>query len=327
MSGADDIRSVLDRDESSAPEHRLDFLRALVDATVDAIIVHEPEGRIVFYNQGALAMLRMTPEEMESLPPFGWVGPDSLIGSPGRLEAILHDGRKKFMSSARCGNGCVIPTEVVASSFATEQGPLVVAVIRDVSERAQAENRLEYLAYHDSLTGLANRTAFDERLRVAIADCQRYGDLLILAYLDLDHFKPVNDRFGHAAGDQVLIEIARRLLVTVRAQDVVARLGGDEFVVLLQRAESIGEIVPIAERLLAAMRRPVQIDAGEMVCVDASIGFAVFDRAIDDARSLVVKADIAMYEAKRDPGHDWLLYHEAMGGTDSASGSGLPPLP
>jgi diguanylate cyclase (GGDEF)-like protein/PAS domain S-box-containing protein len=292
-------------------------LRALVDATVDAIIVHEPGGQLIFYNQGALEMLRMTPEQIEALPPFGWVGPESQSGAPGRLETILHDGRIKFYSSAQCGNGCIVPTEVVASSFATDEGPLIVAVMRDVSERAQAEQRLEYLAYHDPLTGLANRAAFEDRLRVSIADAKRYGDLLILAYLDLDRFKPINDRYGHAAGDRVLLELGKRLLQSVRVQDVVARLGGDEFVMLLQRVESVGEVIPIAERLLEAMRRPVRLEDGDLVSVDASIGFAVFDRATDDARSLVVKADVAMYEAKRAGGHKWLLYDASMGGVDA----------
>jgi len=288
-------------------------MRTLVDSAVDAIIVHEPEGRLVFFNQGALDLLGMTAEQMKALPPYGWVGRPSKSGAPGRLEAILHDRRKKFMSSLLTASGETVPTEVISSRFDTDEGPLIVAVIRDVRERAEVAERLEYLAYHDSLTGLANRVSFEESLRVAIANSIRYGDLLMLAYVDLDHFKPVNDRFGHEAGDQVLIEIASRLVVSVRTQDVVARLGGDEFVVLLQRVEAADEVLSIADRLLEAVRRPIEVMPGQSVRIDASIGFSIFDSAIDDARSLVVKADLAMYEAKRDPTHSWLIYETHMG--------------
>ena len=294
-------------------EQQFDFMRTLVDSTVDAIIVHEPEGRLVFYNQGALDLLGVTPDEMDGFKPYGWIGTDSKSGAPGRLEAILHEGKKKFMSSVLHSSGDVIPTEVIASRFNTDRGPLVVAVIRDAREQAEVAERLEYLAYHDSLTGLANRHAFESRLHVAIADAVRYGDLLMLAYLDLDRFKPVNDRYGHEAGDTVLIEVGKRLVLSVRVQDLVARLGGDEFVVLLQRVESHDEIAGIADRLLAAMRQPIDIDGGLSVEIDASVGFAIFDPAVDDSRTLVVKADMAMYESKRDAAHAWLIYADHMG--------------
>lgn len=290
-------------------------MRTLVDSAVDAIIVHEPDGQIVFFNRGAQELLGMTAEQMCALGPYGWVGRQSKTGAPGRLESILHDGRKKFMSSVLHASGTTIPTEVIASKFSTDDGPLVVAVIRDMRERAEVAERLEYLAYHDSLTGLANRPALDDRLRVAIANAHRYGDLLILAYVDLDLFKPVNDLYGHDAGDLVLIEIAKRLVLSVREQDVVARLGGDEFVVLLNRTESVEEIPPIAERLLSAVREPIALSDTSRVEIDASVGFSIFGEN-DDARSLIVKADVAMYEAKRDPAHSWLVYEPSMGGVD-----------
>ncbi len=263
--------------------------------------------------KAALDLLGTTPEEMEAFKPYGWVGTESKSGAPGRLEAILHDGKKKFMSSVLHSSGEIIPTEVIASRFNTDRGPLVVAVIRDAREQAEVAERLEYLAYHDSLTGLSNRHAFETRLHVAIADAVRYGDLLMLAYLDLDRFKPVNDHYGHQAGDAVLIEVGKRLILSVRVQDVVARLGGDEFVILLQRVESHDEIAGIADRLLVAMREPIDIGNGVSVEIDASVGFAIFDPDVDDARTLVVKADMAMYESKLDEAHDWFIYSEGMG--------------
>jgi diguanylate cyclase (GGDEF)-like protein/PAS domain S-box-containing protein len=319
-----DIRDPDDLAPHISCEQQFDFMRTLVDSTVDAIIVHEPGGQLVFYNQGALNLIGLTAQEMETLPPYGWVGSESKSNAPGRLESILHDGRKKFMSSVVHASGETIPTEVIASRFNTDRGPLVVAVIRDAREQAEVAEKLEYLAYHDALTGLANRHAFENRLTVAIADAVRYGDLLMLAYLDLDRFKPVNDRYGHEAGDAVLIEVGKRLILSVRVQDLVARLGGDEFVVLLQRVESQDEIAGIADRLLASMRQPIDI-GGLSVQIDASVGFAIFDPAVDDARTLVVKADTAMYESKRDDTHAWLVYAEHMGSVEARLRQEAPP--
>jgi len=310
-----DIDREADLMTSLQPERQLEFLRAVVDATVDAIIVHEPSGALVFFNAAACDLLSLTPDQMQALSPYGWIGPETIHGATSRLELILHERRHKFFSSALQPDGSTIPTEVTASRFDTDDGPLVVAVIRDISERAEAQQRLEHLAYHDALTGLPNRTAFDERLRVAIADSKRYGDVLVLAYVDLDRFKPINDQYGHAAGDEVLTEVAMRLQQNVRAQDVAARLGGDEFVVLFQRVEAVDEIAGMAERLLSAVRKSIRVN-GAVLSVDASIGFAIFDPSVDDARSLLVKADIAMYEAKRDDGDSWLVYREDMGLVD-----------
>lgn len=291
---------------------QFEFVRALVDSTADAIIVHETDGRLVFYNAAARELLGCTDEQMAELSPFGWVGPGAHEQAPSRLEAILYKGKHVFDSSVIRSDGTVVPTEVTASRFETEQGLFVVAVIRDIGGRAAAREQLEQLAYHDPLTGIANRAAFEERLDQAIADVRRYNDLLILAYVDLDRFKPVNDVYGHAAGDEALIEVARRLANDTRGGDMVARLGGDEFVVLLQRVESIDQIGSIADRMIRAIRQPIDLD-DSTVEIDAAIGFAVFDPARDDARSLVVKADVAMYQSKRCGDCSWLMYEPHMG--------------
>jgi diguanylate cyclase (GGDEF)-like protein/PAS domain S-box-containing protein len=291
---------------------QLRFMRNLVDSAADAIIVHESDGTLVFYNTAARELLGRSDEQMAELAPFGWVGPGSHERAPTRLESILYEGKHVFESSVVTLDGTAVPTEVTASRFETESGPLVVAVIRDTHRRADTREQLEKLAYHDPLTGIANRAAFEERLNQAIADARRYGDLLILAYVDLDRFKPVNDVYGHAAGDEALIEVARRLADIIRGGDMVARLGGDEFVVLLRRVESIEQIGGIAERMVKTIRQPIAISSST-VEIDAAIGFAVFDPSTDDARSLVVKADVAMYESKRCSNCSWQIYEPYMG--------------
>ena len=293
-------------------EQQLSVLRMVVDKALEAIIVHEPDGRVVFYSEGACRLLGMTAEEMLALCPFGWVAPEAIRGAPNRLESILHEGRLVFPSSVRRKDGVVVPTIVSAFRVESPLGPLVVATIRDLSESDHADAHLQYLAFHDTLTGLASRAAFNDRLRLAIADAKRYGDLFVLAYIDLDRFKPINDRYGHSAGDDVLVTIAERLQSSVREQDLVARLGGDEFVVLFGRVQSTAEIPEFADRLLAHIREPLMV-GGEECRLEASIGFSVFDSDEDDARTLVTKADTAMYEAKSDPVHPWLLYDPGMG--------------
>jgi diguanylate cyclase (GGDEF)-like protein/PAS domain S-box-containing protein len=294
-------------------EQQLSLMRTLVDSAVDAIVAHEAGGGLVFYSRSTCELLGRTCEQMSELEPYGWVAPESMAGTAERLERIFANGKLVFESSVIRGDGSVIPTEVTSRLVVTEVGPLVISVIRDLTERNDALEQLEYLAYHDALTGLANRIAFGQRLDTAIANSRRFGDLLILAYLDLDRFKPINDRFGHEAGDDMLIEIGRRLVECVRVQDVVARLGGDEFVILLERVESVNEIPGIAQRLLDSVREPIPA-CGTECALDASIGFAVFDPEADDARSLVVKSDAAMYQAKRDPERRWHIYDPSEGG-------------
>lgn len=296
-------------------EDQAQLLRTLVDSATDAIIAHEADGTIVFFSAGACELLGLSSEEMEHLGPFGWIAPGAMRGAAGRLEAILHEGRLTFESSVVRKDGTSVPTEVASRRVDSPSGPLIVAVIRDVSERRRAQQQLVHLAYHDGLTGLGNRAAFDDRLASAIADAKRHSDMLGLAYIDLDQFKPVNDRYGHAAGDEVLIEVGRRLVANVREQDTVARLGGDEFVVLLQRMGSINEFDEIGQRLLDAVRKPIAA-CGVNCHIDASIGFAVFDPERDDARAVLVKADVAMYAAKKDPANRWLLWSDAMDALD-----------
>ncbi len=297
--------------ERLSPGEQATFFCTLVDSAIDAIIAHRPDGAIVWANQGAAELLGYSFEEMMALRPYGWVAPRHIRGAPRRIETILRSGQLTFDSAVRRKDGALIETEVSSRRVDTALGPVVIAVIRDVSGWIESKRALEHLAYHDPLTGLANRAYYDDLLAMAIADTKRFGDLLGLAYLDLDEFKPVNDRFGHDVGDAVLIEVGRRLKDTVRAQDTVARIGGDEFVVILPRLSSHDELAVIAQRLVERVEEP--IDAlGHIASITASVGLARFDPLTDDARSLLVKSDVAMYAAKKDPDHPWLVHYDGM---------------
>ena len=169
-------------------------------------------------------------------------------------------------------------------------------------ERTRLFGKLSHMAAHDALTGLANRMTLEERLRNALARARRDGSGFGLVFLDIDGFKAVNDRLGHAAGDELLKAIAARLRQSVRETDLVARLGGDEFVVLLERIQQPEHGAPVAEKIRRALASPLGME-GQAPPVSASIGLAVYPRDGTDERELMRKADEAMYAAKQAGGN------------------------
>lgn len=166
----------------------------------------------------------------------------------------------------------------------------------DITRLKDAEHRLEHIARFDSLTGVANRRYFDERLSASIARCQRQSAPVALLYLDIDRFKQVNDQYGHAAGDAVLREFAARLKACVREGDLAARIGGDEFVLLAEGTHTADDARALADKLIRVMARPMDVD-GRSLAVGASIGVA-FSRGAGAAERLLASADEALYAAK-----------------------------
>ncbi len=166
-------------------------------------------------------------------------------------------------------------------------------------EKSRADERIEYLASHDSLTGLPNREMFSGLLRHSIETAQRHARKLAVLFIDLDRFKVINDSLGHDAGDMLLVEVSHRLRGALRASDVVARLGGDEFVVVLEEATERHDVERIAGDLLAVLSQPLQL-SGHECHTTASIGIAMYPADGDDAQALTKNADMAMYLAKED---------------------------
>jgi diguanylate cyclase (GGDEF)-like protein len=166
-------------------------------------------------------------------------------------------------------------------------------------EKHRADERIEYLASHDSLTELPNREMFNGLLRHTIDTARRNARWFALLFIDLDRFKIINDSLGHDAGDMLLLEVAKRLRGALRASDVVARLGGDEFVVLLEGASDRGDVERIAGHLLSVLGQPMQL-SGHECHTTASIGIALFPENGEDAAMLTKNADMAMYLAKED---------------------------
>lgn len=205
----------------------------------------------------------------------------------------------------------LIPVDV-ALGHSEAYGGAAVAFVRDISEVKRLQAQTSYQAAHDNLTGLVNRWQFGQRLEQAIQRGDTEGQAFALLLLDLDDFKAINDGYGHAAGDQVLVEVARRLKSVLRTGDVVGRLGGDEFTVLLPVLTHVQEAQHITAQLLELLQEPYRVQGFELNC-GASAGIAVFPYDARDAETLMRYADIAMYHSKGRGRGQFALYTPPMG--------------
>ncbi|MCL7489712.1 MAG: diguanylate cyclase [Desulfobulbaceae bacterium] len=173
-----------------------------------------------------------------------------------------------------------------------------VLVFQDVTERQQAAEIIRHMANHDSLTSLPNRNFCNRRLPQAISLASREGRKICLLFIDLDRFKPINDKYGHAVGDKVLLEVATRLKEVLRASDSVCRIGGDEFVILLESSPTIEGAEYVAQRTIDILNEPIEAE-GHQCSIGASVGISVYPDDCRDARTMLQHADIAMYAAKK----------------------------
>ncbi len=188
----------------------------------------------------------------------------------------------------------------------------VVAIVRDISARKLAEERVRYMANHDALTGLPNRSLLDDRLSQAILHAQRNTDTLAVAFIDLDGFKMVNDGLGHNAGDELLKVVSDRMVASVRRNDTVGRFGGDEFVVILSSPhDDATTITPVLEKIRTAVTQPI-ILSGQAVQISCSIGVALFPRDGANPEQLLLNADAAMYRAKQMGSNCFQFYAPEM---------------
>jgi diguanylate cyclase (GGDEF)-like protein len=242
-----------------------------------------------------------------------WVSVRPLYGFPLAVMAGLSTEEQLAASAPRtrrylalAGMGSVIAA-LCLGLVGWQSSQLLKSRRRETEmHRAHAE-RVEYLAYHDSLTDLPNRSLFSKLLTQGVGEARRYRRQLAVAFIDLDRFKSVNDTLGHDAGDQLLVEVAARLKANVRDSDTVARLGGDEFVVLLPNLKGSADAAAVAKKILAAMTEPFHL-LGRDVRVTASIGISICPQHGIDEQTLKKNADIAMYEAKAEGRNNFQFY-------------------
>lgn len=217
-------------------------------------------------------------------------------------QVVLIDSMRKAWVSA----GVVAAVSTVLALLA-----FILLRILPMRMLHSAATRASWLASHDPLTGLANRTLFGEKLREALARSRRDGSSVALIGVDLDHFKEVNDTLGHAAGDQLLCQVSERLLANIRQTDVLARLGGDEFVILQTQARQPENAQSLAARLAELLAQPFQLD-GHQVVIGGSLGIALTESGQADGARLLQEADLAMYQAKEDGRGAYRFYDASM---------------
>ena len=204
-----------------------------------------------------------------------------------------------FEISVCCKNGKQRTAMASATPLSTAHADLQLVVLYDITERKQQQDQILHMAQHDSLTGLANRALFNDRLQRALASARRDKTSLALMFIDLDKFKPVNDQFGHAVGDWLLQQVAHRMQACVRDSDTLARIGGDEFVVLLRDVAGEPEALAVAEKIRASLAQPFVL-AGHGLDISCSVGVALYPQHGVDDLVLSLNADHAMYQAKAE---------------------------
>ncbi|OIR07949.1 putative diguanylate cyclase YegE [mine drainage metagenome] len=271
-------------------------LEGIINTVADGIITLDERGVIQTFNPAAEHIFGFSKEEVLGKT-LRALMPDSLVddGRPAKdwvqlLSQMAHlTGKKK--------GGEEFPMEMSVRELQQGEYLSFTGIVRDISARRAEEERIFYMAHHDALTGLPNRHLLDDRIEEAFKRSRRHHYKMALLFVDLDKFKPINDRFGHAVGDDVLKEVARRMGQVVRATDTVARVGGDEFMVLLEELTTVAEAEDVAGKIKAAVSAPMALFGHEMA-VGASIGIGVYPDHAKDMCELMNFADQAMYRTK-----------------------------
>lgn len=289
----------------------------IFDSSPDGMVItQQADGLVVDINRGFTAMTGYERGDVVSISIAAlpiWKSAEDRRRY--RKELAQHQYCENLEVALVTKNGQTI-IGILSAQPATFKGvACFVGVVRDITGRKAIEDRMAHMAQHDSLTGLPNRALFDDRLKQAIVQANRNRGRLALLYVDLDHFKPVNDTLGHAVGDVLLKAVAQRMHDCVRASDTVARIGGDEFVVLLSAVHDGTDALAVAEKIRQALNQSFEVVAGKMVHISSSTGVAVYpDHGLDEIE-LSKNADAAMYRSKQQ-GRDRVVLYAPLASVD-----------
>jgi diguanylate cyclase (GGDEF)-like protein/PAS domain S-box-containing protein len=298
------------------------FRRAFEDAHIGmALSSFEPEGaRIIAANKSLEGLLRCPSEELVGQPLTNWIHPEDLELARGGFLRALNGPDHPFGIEVRMvrADGELTWVELTGSLIRDSNGELWQSLtqVEDVNERRFAQEQIEQYSFVDALTRLPNRLLALDRIRQALARAARSGRSVAVMYIDLDHFKVINDSLGHNAGDELLRVVGARLPEAVRPEDTVARIGGDEFIVCCddlpaEAGAAEVEAVAIAERARASLERPVAVD-GLDLSVTVSVGIAISGDQRRSAEELLRDADTALYRAKDKGRSRWEVFDDAL---------------
>ncbi|CAN7305395.1 EAL domain-containing protein [Pseudoduganella sp. LjRoot289] len=289
----------LDITEQKQGQEDLRRFRTAMDSTADGIfLLNRATMRFVEVNDTACTMCGYSREELMLMG-----SADICAASPSDLEALYDDLIAKgtnecALARIRRKDDSWVHVEIHRQALRSGADWIIVAVLRDITERKQAEHRLQHQAHHDGLTGLPNRTLFYNILEKMLGQAQLNGWLLAVLFLDLDNFKNVNDTLGHSCGDELLIQFSDRLSQCVRVRDTVGRLGGDEFALIVLMPDGNNTAAAVANKIREVLRPPFAL-GGHEVNMTASIGITMHPNDASTPEELIKYADTAMYRAKQ----------------------------
>ncbi|GAB3545368.1 EAL domain-containing protein [Noviherbaspirillum agri] len=295
--------TTMDLSEQKRSEERLRQAAAVFEATREGVIVTTAERSILLVNKAFCDITGYTEAEV--------VGKKPRMLSSGRhtpefyrdmWQCIAANGHWRGEIWNRRKNGEIYPQLLSISEICNNAGAVMnyVAVFADISRLKESETKLDFLAHHDPLTNLPNRLLLLSHLEHGIRTAQRDNAQLALLMLDLDRFKDVNDSFGHAAGDELLQQVAERLMSRLRGMDTVARLGGDEFTVMLQKISHPEDAAVVASEIMSSLSKPWTLSNGTEVRIGVSIGISIFPEHGTTTHDLLQHADAALYQAKHE---------------------------
>ncbi|MCB1774081.1 MAG: EAL domain-containing protein [Gammaproteobacteria bacterium] len=290
---------------SNAEKYRTSSLavQSLCAHSPDAALLFDPaDGRVYDFNGRAATMLDLDTPDSNAVSFDDLQDADSGLAQSLVDDVMDSDAGRVVKIDLRSLQGRTVPVEAALSRVDVDGKPLLLCLARDISDREDANQRIQHMAYHDTLTNLPNRTLLTERIERALVRARRTGQAGALLFLDLDRFKRINDSLGHNVGDRLLIELANRLRQALREEDTVARLGGDEFVVLLEglgqrHDRAVEKAQEITTKLRGVFNEPFSLQ-GHTLYVTASIGIVTFPNDGDSVDQLLRHADTAMYHAK-----------------------------
>jgi diguanylate cyclase (GGDEF)-like protein/PAS domain S-box-containing protein len=292
-----------------------DRFRSALQAAPNAMIMTDDKGKIVLTNSEADSLFGYTDTSL-----MGKSISDLIPASHRHLHAshflsYLDNSSERKMGEGRelyalHSDGHEFRVEIGLTPIFREEGRYILASIVDITSRLQAERKIRQLIHYDSLTGLPNRHLLKESVQNKIGQAQKSGATIGILFLDVDHFKNVNDTLGHKIGDELLIEISHRLKANLLDEDIISRMGGDEFVIVAGNRDE-QELGHLAEKLLIKIAKPCQIDRHDMT-VTASIGISIYPRDGKDFETLYQHADIAMYRAKHDGRNELRFFNLEM---------------
>jgi diguanylate cyclase (GGDEF)-like protein/PAS domain S-box-containing protein len=277
------------------------FLNGITDHLGAGVVAVDGRGAVAFANPEAQRLLGYSAAQFENLRFLDLllITPNEEGGGDGAAaQAAAQWQNYSGEAWLKTRDAKSVPVDMTISPLHLLQSDYQsVAVFIDIRDRIEAKQQLRALAYYDTLTGLANRTLFFDRVKVAIRRARRADKGLVVMVADLDNFKQINDSYGHASGDELLEKVAQVLRERIREADTVCRLGGDEFAILLESVDSVQAVAHVAKGIVGALRKPFTLIDGE-VHTSASIGIAFFPRDGESGEELLKNADVAMYRAK-----------------------------